>query len=108
MRSAGPCRCRSPAPAIGSRGTVRSLRALIRGVWGRHQGEHPGSDEPRGRRPRTSSRSSGSRQEVTKITINGRPMVARDEVRILRATLHHAARHGLGPRDRAGRPDFAA
>lgn len=40
--------------------------------------------------------------------INGRPMVARDEVRILRATLHHAARHGLGPRDRAGRPDFAA
>ena len=50
----------------------------------------------------------GNRQEVTGVTVNVRPAVARAEVRTLRAILHNAARHGLASQNRANHPDFAA
>jgi retron-type reverse transcriptase len=50
----------------------------------------------------------GRRQEVTGVTVNQRPTVARAEVRALRALLHNAARHGLESQNREGRPEFAA
>ena len=49
-----------------------------------------------------------NRQEVTGVTVNVRPSVAREEVRILRAILHNAAKHGLESQNREQRPNFAA
>src|SRR3712207_8305113 len=40
----------------------------------------------------------GGRQEVTGLTVNDRPSVAREELRTLRAILHNAARRGLEDR----------
>ncbi|MBY0523605.1 MAG: RNA-directed DNA polymerase [Gemmataceae bacterium] len=49
-----------------------------------------------------------SRQEVTGVTVNVRPTLARQEMRTLRAILHNAAKHGLESQNRDGRPNFAA
>jgi retron-type reverse transcriptase len=49
-----------------------------------------------------------NRQEVTGVTVNTRPTVAREEVRTLRAILHNAARHGLESQNRDRHPNFAA
>ncbi|MFO0652201.1 MAG: reverse transcriptase family protein [Polyangiales bacterium] len=48
------------------------------------------------------------RQEVTGVTVNQRVTVPRDEYRLLRATLHNAAKHGLASQNREGVPNFAA
>ena len=48
------------------------------------------------------------RQEVTGVTVNSRPTIARREVRTLRAILHNAAKHGLESQNREQRPNFAA
>lgn len=48
------------------------------------------------------------RQEVTGVTVNHRVTVPRDEYRLLRATLHNAAKHGLASQNRDGVPNFAA
>ncbi len=48
------------------------------------------------------------RQEVTGVTVNTRVTMPRDEYRLLRATLHNAARHGLESQNREGLPAFAA
>jgi retron-type reverse transcriptase len=48
------------------------------------------------------------RQEVTGVTVNTRPAVARKEVRLLRAILHNAARDGLEKQNRQRHPNFAA
>ena len=48
-----------------------------------------------------------NRQEVTGLTVNDRPTVARAEIRTLRAILHQAARHGLASQNREQRPNFA-
>ncbi|MFO0960671.1 MAG: reverse transcriptase family protein [Isosphaeraceae bacterium] len=50
----------------------------------------------------------GRRQEVTGLTVNDRPKVARAELRRLRAILHNAAVHGLESQNREERPDFAS
>ncbi len=50
----------------------------------------------------------GRRQEVTGVTVNDKPTVARAEVRELRAILHNAARHGLASQNRAQHPNFGA
>jgi retron-type reverse transcriptase len=50
----------------------------------------------------------GRRQEVTGVTVNTKPTVARSEVRELRAILHNAARHGLASQNREEHPNFAA
>src|SRR5439155_19898892 len=50
----------------------------------------------------------GGRQEVTGVTVNVRPAVARKEVRLLRAILHNAAKHGLASQNRDNHPNFAA
>jgi retron-type reverse transcriptase len=49
----------------------------------------------------------GGRQEVTGLTVNERPSMARDELRALRAMLHNAAKHGLESQNRAQHPAFA-
>jgi retron-type reverse transcriptase len=49
-----------------------------------------------------------NRQEVTGVTVNARPKVARQELRTLRAILHNAAKHGLESQNREQRPNFAA
>jgi retron-type reverse transcriptase len=49
-----------------------------------------------------------NRQEVTGVTVNDRPSIARKEVRELRAILHNAARHGLQSQNRENHPNFAA
>jgi retron-type reverse transcriptase len=50
----------------------------------------------------------GRRQEVTGVVVNDRLTVARDEVRVLRAILHNAAKSGdLQAQNRAGHPRFA-
>lgn len=49
----------------------------------------------------------GARQEVTGLTVNERPTMPRDELRLLRATLHNAAKHGLESQNRAQHPAFA-
>jgi RNA-directed DNA polymerase len=48
------------------------------------------------------------RQEVTGVTVNQRVTVPRDAYRLLRATLHNAAKHGLASQNREGIPNFAA
>jgi RNA-directed DNA polymerase len=75
---------------------VRSVRAIVaaEGLT-----EHP-------RKTRVMRR--GGRQEVTGLTVNDRPALARTELRTLRAILHNAARSGLESQNREGRPDFAA
>ncbi len=75
---------------------LRSVRAIVaaEGLT-----EHP-------RKTRVMRR--GGRQEVTGLTVNDRPSIARKELRILRAILHNAARFGLESQNREGRPDFAA
>ncbi len=50
----------------------------------------------------------GGRQTVTGIVVNDRPSVPRDEVRRLRAILHHAEREGLAAQNRAHVPHFEA
>lgn len=50
----------------------------------------------------------GRRQEVTGLTVNTRPGVARGAVRELRAILTNAARHGLQSQNRDSHPHFAA
>ena len=47
-------------------------------------------------------------QEVTGVTVNQRPKLSRKELRILRAILHNAAKHGLESQNRTGHPNFAA
>jgi retron-type reverse transcriptase len=49
-----------------------------------------------------------NRQEVTGVTVNARPTVAREEVRELRAILHNVSRFGLESQNRNGHPNFAA
>ncbi|WP_165221057.1 reverse transcriptase family protein [Aquisphaera insulae] len=49
-----------------------------------------------------------NRQEVTGLVVNERPGVPRDEVRRLRAILHHARAEGLDAQNRENRPDFRA
>jgi RNA-directed DNA polymerase len=75
---------------------LRSIRAIVaaEGLT-----EHP-------RKTRVMRR--GGRQEVTGLTVNDRPSIARKELRTLRAILHNAARFGLDSQNREGRPDFAA
>jgi RNA-directed DNA polymerase len=58
--------------------------------------------------PKTRVMRQARRQEVTGVTVNRRPTVARREVRLLRAILHNAARHGLESQNRDRRPDFSA
>jgi RNA-directed DNA polymerase len=74
---------------------LRSVRAIVaaEGLT-----EHP-------RKTRVMRR--GGRQEVTGLTVNDRPSIARKELRTLRAILHNAARFGLESQNREGRPDFA-
>lgn len=48
------------------------------------------------------------RQEVTGVTVNRRVALPRDEYRLLRATLHNAAKHGLASQNRDGHANFAA
>lgn len=48
----------------------------------------------------------GSRQEVTGVVVNEKPAVAREEVRVLRAILHNALRHGLEAQNRQHHPRF--
>src|SRR5262245_54014562 len=48
------------------------------------------------------------RQEVTGVTVNVRPTIAKKEIRLLRAILHNVARHGLASQNRDNHPDFAA
>ncbi len=50
----------------------------------------------------------GGRQTVTGIVVNDRPSVPREEVRRLRAILHHAASTGLAAQNRDGLPHFEA
>lgn len=50
----------------------------------------------------------GRRQEVTGVTVNAKTAVARDEVRVLRAILHNAAKHGMASQNREGHPNFEA
>ncbi len=45
---------------------------------------------------------------MTGIVVNDRPSVPRDEVRRLRAILHHAAKTGLAAQNREGLPHFEA
>lgn len=47
-----------------------------------------------------------TRQEVTGVTVNERPTLARKEIRTLRAILHNAAIHGLASQNRDQRPNF--
>jgi RNA-directed DNA polymerase len=73
---------------------LRSVRAIV---------EDEGyTEHPRKTRVMRSSR----RQEVTGVTVNTRPTVAREEVRELRAILHNAARHGVESQNRAKHPNF--
>jgi hypothetical protein len=75
---------------------LRSVRAILK-----EEGfqEHP---------TKTRVMRRANRQEVTGVTVNSRPSVAREEVRSLRAILHNAARFGLESQNRAGHPNFAA
>jgi RNA-directed DNA polymerase len=75
---------------------IRSVRAIVaaEGLT-----EHP---------RKTHVMRRGGRQEVTGLTVNDRPSVARQELRTLRAILHNAARLGLESQNREGRRDFAA
>jgi hypothetical protein len=50
----------------------------------------------------------GGRQTVTGVVVNDRPSVPRDEVRRLRAILHHAAKTGLAAQNRDQIPHFEA
>jgi RNA-directed DNA polymerase len=50
----------------------------------------------------------GRRQEVTGVTVNSKPSVARSIVRELRAILHNAAKHGLSSQNREKHPNFGA
>lgn len=47
-----------------------------------------------------------NRQEVTGVTVNVRPTLARKELRELRAILHNALIHGLASQNRANHPAF--
>ena len=47
-----------------------------------------------------------SHQEVTGVTVNTRPTIARKKIRTLRAILHNAAKHGLASQNRANDPHF--
>jgi len=51
---------------------------------------------------------SGGRMEVTGIVVNDKPSVPREEVRRLRAILHHAKTTGLEAQNREGIPHFEA
>ena len=75
---------------------LRSVRSI---VGGEGFTEHP-------RKTKVMRRA--NRQEVTGVTVNVRPTVARKEVRELRAILYNAACHGLTSQNRANHPDFAA
>jgi retron-type reverse transcriptase len=75
---------------------LRSVRAIVQAEG---LTEHP-------RKTRVMRR--GGRQEVTGLTVNDRPSLSRRELRLLRATLHNAARSGLEGQNREGRADFAA
>jgi RNA-directed DNA polymerase len=48
------------------------------------------------------------RQSVTGIVVNQKPSVPREEVRTLRAILHHAKKTGLAAQNREGLPHFEA
>jgi len=50
----------------------------------------------------------GRRQSVTGIVVNQKPSVPREEVRTLRAILHHAKTTGLAAQNREGLPHFEA
>ncbi|MBZ0121954.1 MAG: RNA-directed DNA polymerase [Sandaracinaceae bacterium] len=51
---------------------------------------------------------SGSRQEVTGLTVNAGVKLGRGDKRRLRAILHNAAKHGLASQNRRDHRDFAA
>ena len=74
----------------------RGVRSIIKDEGFR---EHP--TKTRVMRP-------GRRQEVTGVVVNAKTGVNRDEVRVLRAILHNAAKHGLASQNRAGHPNFEA
>ena len=82
-----------------ARAVGRLLRSVRSVVAAEGLTEHP-------RKTRVMRRA--NRQEVTGVTVNSRPTVAREEVRRLRAVLHNAARNGLESQNRDGHPDFAA
>jgi retron-type reverse transcriptase len=73
---------------------LRSVRSIVAAEG---FAEHP-------RKTRVMRRA--NRQEVTGVIVNDRPTIARKEVRVLRAILHQAAKHGLVSQNRDGRPDF--
>jgi retron-type reverse transcriptase len=75
---------------------LRSVRSILTDEGFR---EHP---------RKTKLMRAARRQEVTGVTVNVRPTIARAEVRQLRAILHNAAQHGLASQNREQRPDFAA
>jgi retron-type reverse transcriptase len=84
----------SASSAVGK--LLKSVRSIVSG-----EGfvEHP-------RKTRVMRQS--NRQEVTGLTVNAKPSISRKELRILRAILHNAAKHGLESQNRSGHPDFAA
>ena len=75
---------------------LRSVRAIVQAEG---LTEHPSKTHVMRR---------GGRQEVTGLTVNDRPSLARAELRALRAILHNASRSGPESQNREGRPDFAA
>lgn len=48
----------------------------------------------------------GRRQEVTGVVVNDKLSVSRDQVRLLRAILHNAEKHGIESQNREGHPRF--
>ncbi len=75
---------------------LRSVRSIV--------GDEGLTEQPR----KTHVMRRGGRQEVTGLTVNDRPSIARKELRLLRAILHNAACSGLESQNREGRPNFAA
>jgi RNA-directed DNA polymerase len=75
---------------------LRSVRAIVQS-----EGfvEHP---------KKTKVMRASQHQEVTGVTVNTRLAISRDEYKLLRATLHNAAKHGLASQNHKHHPDFAA
>jgi retron-type reverse transcriptase len=74
---------------------LRSVRSILQAEGFR---EHP---------TKTRVMRRGNRQEVTGVVVNDRLTVTREEVRLLRAILHGAAKTGLESQNREGRANFA-
>jgi RNA-directed DNA polymerase len=80
-------------PAVGR--LLRSVRSILQAEG---LAEHPN---------KTRVMRASNRQEVTGVTVNERPTIGRKEIRVLRAILHQAAKHGLASQNREGRHNFA-